>query len=1414
MGRTVNLENIGSKDTSDYRGRALLVAVGNYKYPTYAQLKVAPKAAKHLAQSLQDGGYRLEYSQLLAGGEKADIAHHVRQWFREADADDTLFFFWTGHGVSDAEGHYLITYETPHMSLDGEVAFAASTLGTMVAKSPADKILVVLDTCYSGAGAADIAKSIATVLATRIPIPGRSRSVAVIASAHPLQKAQEGRLSTVLTEILTTPLAPRPWSDNDQYIHTNLLAEALEKILDNPLGYKADGAQQGFIPNPRYFGALPPEDIETRRKQLAISETEQSFLSVSRGIELDAMDGCLFTGRQRLLRVLVDWMASERRGMTILTGPPGAGKSAVLGHLLALSDSENRDKALQNQNFQCRRGVPPPKGIDVAIYARNKTLSDCIGGLANGLKIDLSGKDQFSQETIHALRALLEKIRIIGSKRRLTFLIDGLDEARRGHAIAIGARLLKPLSEIPKVGVLVGVRRNPEGRILADTEDRHKELRVLFGDETIIHDIEDETDTYLDMVNYISRRLLSSKHQYRGTRQIESAANTVAMQANGIFLYARIVSRTLMDSDQLDEPLPDSALSAFVADLTYRFEANQVQVHDMLRALAWSEGKGLTRQVWPLIASALSPDGAVYSDNDVSWVLGNAGAHIIEHGENGQAVFQLEHQVFLDYFRKQNDEQSANILIFEALTKDVSGANWLVTDGYISRHLASHAQIAGALPELLRDPGYLVVADPTGLRRAMRGMPPINKSPERQFAQIYSRTTGRLIGADPIARMPLLHLTACMDEPSMANFFEPLVQTRWRCRWAKCSRICPELVLHHNSVVSLAWGSIDGVSILVSGGKDCTARLWYASTGEPFGNPLCHKDSVVSVAWGEIDGEPMVFTACRNSVMSWCARTGKSSGSPLVHDTGVSHLVWCNNEGDAVLVAACNDGTIQRWNARTGEPVGSPLKQKGSIAGLAWVEIEGESILVSAFNTTAPAHEGIGKKGIVQFWYAKTGMPFGSPVEVDDYIVAVDVGIVDDEPVVAYVFGAIMRRSLRLLDARTRSHLFEPVECERGTVEFPSIGFGQVEGEPVVISGGEEGIVRLWNARTGKKEQELSWEYLARVTAVKLCEINGEPLTVAANTHGLVRLSYFLPGYRNYDRSQPEKVNKLIWGEIEGEPVIVTANSNGDVQLLSHLNGAPLSNPIPHEKYKVSVAWGEINGHPMLVTACRQLVRIWSAITGELWTAPLQCDEEVHHVAWGEIDGEPVVLLRSWGAKAVNFWNVRTGKFWSMPIYRDTWVSTIVWGKIGGEPILISSGYGSQSVQIWDARTGKLRSQTVCHDDFVHILAFGQVDGNPILASGERDIVRLWNTRTGEPYRELLHDEEWVTELILIELESVPILLTGSAQGTLRFWDVHTGRLKLNIKLDTQIESLDIKNGNVVAIATYRGVLVIDINTI
>jgi len=650
------------------RPQTVLVIVAQGTYTNWEQLTQVPGLARKLATALDGNGYRLRLPELLEGGTVAGVRDALGPFLKELSEHDRLMLYWIGHG-SGSGIHYLVVKDSPKPA-DAWMAIPTRDLGILIAQSKVEKVLVVLDTCFSSGGAEGFARDIYEVLNTKTDLPGQIRFAGVLPSVNALEKAQEGVFCRALEKVLTDPSVPsRRWTDQDEQIGFSNLGVALLEVLGHEFGEGWQpprpftlGFDDRFLPNPRYRGPQPAMDVETRRMHVP-----EALALAAGGVEAGVI-GSYFKGRTRVLSELVHWLR-EGSGVLILTGPPGSGKSAVLGRLATLCNPAHRQISEGGGDAGAtHESTLPVVAIDAALHAKGLAVGECARRIAEQAGIEPPAGVSFDTARF------LDSVRELG--RPPTVLVDALDEAV--HPLEVGEVLLR-LSTEAGGRVLVGTRRSPDGRPLQEGVDRHSRLRFVFGKQARIVDLDDEPDTAADIAAYVTARLKDdprSRHR-DDAEAIERVAQGVAERAQGVFLYARVVSRTLQEAAVLDaRNLPVGPLEAFADDLNTRFKDTKEVVVGLLTALAWGEGGGLSRWAWPRVATALSTAGESYDEAQVASVLDHAGFHILEAAESGQTVYRLAHQSFTELYRRQSaDVVGVQQAITKALTeKPLDGA--------------------------------------------------------------------------------------------------------------------------------------------------------------------------------------------------------------------------------------------------------------------------------------------------------------------------------------------------------------------------------------------------------------------------------------------------------------------------------------------------------------------------------------------------------------------------------------------------------------------------------------------------------------------------------------------------------------------------------------------------------------------
>lgn len=608
--------------------------------------------AEAVARFFAEEGFAREPSERSAL-ERADPATILAAVDRWADAlrarrprSGVAVVYLGGHGRNYNGTHYTLAATSPAaVPYTPAKAIKAHDLVDIVVAAEAEYAVVVFDSCHSGGAAADLLDASAAIL--RNNGPGGTRLIGLV-SAWTHEKAESGALAGAMLRVLGS------FSSGTEY----LTAFELERELSGELTrqtVKAIGETGAPVfPNANYQPDGPDRTAEVASllSDLDRDDREHFLLKASGADALDI--GWFFEGRVEPTRQILDWLRTSSGGMLVVTGRPGAGKSALLGRLAVLADGASQRACRRLGMLDGDRDLRPDVGaFDAVVHLKNRSYGRAATELAALLGIDIADASDPANALLNSL---------IDSGRAVCVVADALDEAdTSGNADLIARGLLRRLAALPGCRVVVGSRRDREGTITPADDDPGPLLRAL-GAASVV-DLDTDPNVDLDIAAYVERSLERSG-RWPTSRRRTTAGQAISAAASGVFLFARFAVRAIGPEPEaiVDDPgwvdrLPADTGRAglyevFRTDLA-RFEHPDV-THELLRPLAYALGKGLPRrEVWPAIASTLSAAGRVFNDADVGAVIRDAGWYLIESTEDGQTVYRLYHQAIADYLRQE-----------------------------------------------------------------------------------------------------------------------------------------------------------------------------------------------------------------------------------------------------------------------------------------------------------------------------------------------------------------------------------------------------------------------------------------------------------------------------------------------------------------------------------------------------------------------------------------------------------------------------------------------------------------------------------------------------------------------------------------------------------------------------------------
>ncbi|MEV6273350.1 caspase family protein [Kribbella sp. NPDC051936] len=1322
--------------------RRFVIASGteNYRVPEH-RLESVPADLQTIVDFLIGEGYVEQLPELRHDPTSDELRTSLDRWLNDAQRQDSdvAVFYYSGHGDTQANLHYLLAADTEEGMYESTALPADFLVRSLGGRPRVRRLLIVLDTCYSGQAAFNAAEVGARMAAVQ-RLDGPYEGVWVLTASRTREEADQAAFASAFVRAARDLQSAT--GGLQRYIALEALVDRINTILEGQgFGQRASFTTATlstglapFLPNPAYDPTAPAGvPLETRaRLQRRAEELATHWGPKARGVEVAAQAGWYFTGRNKALRDLSAWLADpvDDTRLRVVTGDPGSGKSAVLGRLVTLSDPQSRSIAPVDDDAS--DAVPPEESISTALLARAKTATDLKTELADILGCG-PGDDPIELVRSRSPQAVI--------------VLDALDEATDPNEVI--ADFVKPLQAAASTGSgprLIVATRRP---LLASLPVDRAEI-----------DLDDPEHLDADdIAEYVSRVLLAvddpaSSTPYRGAQELALAVGTeVAAIAGRSFLIAQIAARTLANSSHAltakqvsaDRHRWSDVGTAFDRDLE-RYKEQQEKVRALLTPLAWAEGAGLPRELWSSVASSLT--GQSFTDGDVAWALDHAGAYIAEAVEHRRSVYRLYHQEFAEHLRV-DDTAGTQRAITAALLQHVPVSqpktvhDWTAAHPYIRTHLAAHAAACAQLDRLVEDPGFLLTAAP---ERLLSVLPSVSVPSAELAATAYQTALHLLHGQPPGRAAAELQLaarqcgaTALGDRINELPYVMP-----WTIPWARWSPGARHLLLgrHNEKVGAVAVGQLDGRPIAVTGATD-GVRVWDLRTGRHYGNALkVHLGEVRAIAVGQLGDQPIAVTGGSSGMRMWDLRTGEQHGQVVRANSGTVEAVAIGELDGRLIAVTGGQHGVRTWDLRTGHLLRgsfmSGVKSVGTADAIAIGHLEDRPIAVTG-----------GKRGM-RMWDLRTGLQHG--------------GVQQDH------LGAVS-----------------------------AVAVGEVDGRPVAITSGIGGLVRMWDLRTGHQHghtlRDPALANQGSVRAVAIGQLGGRPIAITCGTSGM-RMWDLRSGHQHGDAvtGQIGPRDAVAVGELDGRPIAVTGGTDSSVRMWDLRSGHRHGNTVKDQMgLGDSVAIDELDARLIgVVGAADPATRIWDprqSISSTGSPGPVAA------VAIAQLDDEQIIFTG--GSRSLQAWQLRTGSE-LLHAFRDQLspVSAVAIGHLDGRPIVVSGGTGG--TRLWDPSLGLSFGTDLAA---VRAIAAGDLDGRAIAITGGRGGLRLWDLRTGRQFGEGLTDPVLsgrvasVRAVALGQLDGLPIAVTGGSDAALRVWDLRTGRQLGNALMGHvgQIDALAVK---------------------
>jgi eukaryotic-like serine/threonine-protein kinase len=349
-------------------------------------------------------------------------------------------------------------------------------------------------------------------------------------------------------------------------------------------------------------------------------------------------------------------------------------------------------------------------------------------------------------------------------------------------------------------------------------------------------------------------------------------------------------------------------------------------------------------------------------------------------------------------------------------------------------------------------------------------------------------------------------------------------------------------------------------------------------------------------------------------------------------------------------------------------------------------------------------------------------------------------------------------------------HLYQKsLEGNGGTVT--ALAFHPISG--ILVSGNEDGKVRLWDPATGQLVSTLE----GNGTEVRDLAFSPEGKALAIGTRSSTITIWDFPAGkpRLTIDTKEGSVSRLAFSP--GGSILAAALEEGTIGLWDASTGQPKSRLKGHTGMLFSLAFSP-DGRILASTSSDKTVRLWNPTSGELVEVLTEHTDRVWSVAFSPDGG---TLASSGDDLEVLLWQVASRKPKAKLNGHTNNVRKVLFSPDGRT---LASADDNGMIRLWDPATGNSKAICKGHTNSISSLAFSS-DSAILASAGEDGTIKFWNLAAVTPATSLVGHEAVVFSVAISPDSST--LASGGVDGMIKLWDLATGRPKATINTGANV---------------------------